>query len=324
MTDELEPGSGAPLAPGGAGDALAPRSGPALSPAAAYLLRCNVASRATMRYSLEAVVRAVQGLEPGAPVDAEAFPWRELRADHVAAVRARLEERCRPATANRHLAALRGVLEMLFEERSLTADELLRAQRAARSVRADDSEPAGRMLSPAEVTKLLEACSSARDRALVALAVHSGLRRDELSRLDLADVDLHTGELSVVGKGRKRRNVFLGGRAREALGTWLDERGLVPGALFWRRDAGGAYQAGKRLSRSGVWTVVTEAAERAGIAATPHDFRRTFASTLLDENVDLATVQKLMGHADPATTSRYDRRGDEAKKRAAEKLDKVF
>lgn len=310
-----------------AAPAAAPLARPAaapLSPAAAYLLRCNSASRATMRYSLEAVVRAVRDLPPATPVDAEAFPWHELRADHVAAIRARLEERCRPATANRHLAALRGVLEVMFDARLLSADELLRAQRAARSVRADDSEPAGRMLSPAEVQRLYEASNCSRDRALLALAVHSGLRRDELSRLDLEDVDRTTGELSIVGKGKKRRSVFLGARPREALALWLDERGAAPGALFWRRDAGGAYQAGRRLSRSGVWTAICTVAERAEIEATPHDFRRTFASTLLDAGEDLATVQKLMGHSDPGTTSRYDRRGDVAKKRAAEKLDKVF
>ena len=53
---------------------------------------------------------------------------------------------------------------------------------------------------------------------------------------------------------------------------------------------------------------------------TWHDFRRTFAGNLLDSGIDLVTVQKLMGHSDPTTTSNYDRRGDEVKRKAIKTL----
>jgi integrase len=189
-----------------------------------------------------------------------------------------------------------------------------------------DGEPAGRMLSPEEIARLFVACGCARDAALVALAVVTGLRREELSRLDLASFDGF--KITVIGKGRKRREVFLptAGRSRELLRMWLAERGDGAGALFWRLDRGGKPVRGSRLTPAGVWSVLTSLGRKAKLAPpiTPHDFRRTFVSTLLDRGVDLPTVQTLAGHADPKTTGKYDRRGDERKKAAAEKLADAF
>ena len=75
----------------------------------------------------------------------------------------------------------------------------------------------------------------------------------------------------------------------------------------------------RRLAAQAVAVICEARAKEAAIAAfTPHDMRRTFISGLLDAGADIATVQRLAGHEDPATTSRYDRRGEAAKQRAIE------
>ena len=76
------------------------------------------------------------------------------------------------------------------------------------------------------------------------------------------------------------------------------------------------------MSEQGILRALQRRSVRAGFDAfTPHDFRRTFIGNLLDAGADIVTVAKLAGHASPSTTSKYDRRGEAAKKRAVDLLD---
>lgn len=308
-------------------NALAARSPAALTrplpldrnPAAVYLAGLGPGSRRTMRQALDAIAALLQ---PGTDTDALTLPWWELRAQHTAAIRSQLAAHHAPATANKALAALRGVLRAAWRLELMAAEEYQRAADIP-SVRGS-TLPAGRGLGAGEIAALLDVCATDptargyRDGALLAVLIAGGLRRAELVALDLADFDPATGALRVRGKGGRERLVYLVNGAAAALADWLNVRGPDAGPLFWPVEKGGR-MARRRMSTQAVYLVLRRRAAEARIPdTTPHDLRRTFVGALLDAGADLALVQRLAGHASPTTTARYDRRPEDAKRRAVE------
>jgi integrase len=134
-------------------------------------------------------------------------------------------------------------------------------------------------------------------------------------------VDYNLDENSVrirSGKGDRERVVYLAEGLREHLLAWLKLRGDYAGPLFCPISWKGNLLTKRRLSDQAIAYLLGQRVKATGIEkASPHDFRRTFISNLLDAGADISTVQQLAGHANVTTTARYDRRGDEAKKRAA-------
>jgi len=161
-----------------------------------------------------------------------------------------------------------------------------------------------------------------RDAALLALLRGCGLRRNEAVSLDLSDFELGTGALKVRnGKGGVDRTVYVPDGLHPVLQAWLNIRGFSPGPLLCHIRKGGRV-VHRRLTPQAVLYLLNKRAREADIAPfSPHDFRRTFVSELLDAGIDMATVQKLAGHQDTATTARYDMRGEETKRRAVQVLD---
>ena len=303
------------------------------NPALVYLARLtSEKSRRTMRGHLGRIA----GLLTQGACDAESLPWGQLRYQHAQAVRARLAETYAPATANTALAALRGVLKEAWQLGQMGAEECQRAC-SVKAVKAE-TLPAGRALTHEELGKLLSCDSTSgvqttrnegscslspievRDRALLALLYGCGLRRAEAVSLDLSDLNDAEGSLRVRGKGRKERLAYASAGVMEALRAWVAVRGGEAGPLFCPVRKSGHVEL-KRLSDQSVYDVYRKRVGRAGIAASsPHDARRSFVTHLLDAGVDLHTVQQMAGHSQIATTARYDKRGEDAKKRAAAKL----
>ncbi|MBU0607973.1 MAG: tyrosine-type recombinase/integrase, partial [Armatimonadetes bacterium] len=265
----------------------------------------------------------------GNQADAMTCPWHELRYPHCAAVRAALEERYAPATANKHLAALRGVLKEAWRLGLVDGESYHRAVDLA-GVRGS-TLPAGRALAAAEVRALFEACADgtpggARDAALLALLYGALLRRSEAVALDLADYDPKAAALAVRhGKGRQERLAYLPAGGRAAVDGWLRVRGDDPGPLLVPVRKGGQVLL-RRLSPQAVLGACQKRQRQApGVGPfSPHDLRRTSIGDLLDAGADLAAVQRLAGHAQVTTTTRYDRRPEGVKRKAAELLQVPF
>jgi site-specific recombinase XerD len=298
---------------------LLPARAPAdRNPAIVYLSQLHAGEgRRAMRHALDAIA----GYVTDGQADALNFPWPALRFQHTAALRAHLAETYAAATANRFLAALRGALKAAWRLELMTAEDYRRAVDLPRVK--SETLPRGRALAAGELRALAEACGAdltpagARDLAMLAVLYCAGLRRSELAGLDLADYNPLTGAVTVrCGKGRKDRITYIGGGS-DALGAWLQARGDVPGPLFWPIRKGGGPDP-RRIGAATVYRVLAKRAEQAAVRSfSPHDLRRTFISDLLDAGADLSTVQRLAGHASTATTAGYDRRPEEAKRRAA-------
>ncbi|NJL20264.1 MAG: tyrosine-type recombinase/integrase [Leptolyngbyaceae cyanobacterium SM1_3_5] len=299
-------------------DALVLSSPPPLTqhPAAVYLTQVGLGSRRTMRQALDTIARLLTQNQ----ADALTLDWSALRYPHTAAIRAILLETYAPTTANKMLCALRRTLKEAQRLGLLSADDYARATDlkaipGSRLLR-------GRALSAQEMTALWSACAidptpaGRRDTALLAI-LRAGLRRSEVVSLDVADVNLSTGAVTIrAGKGCKDRITYLPPGAISAVRAWLELRDRSPGALLYPIHRSGRVIQ-RRLSDQAVLGMLQKRSAQADIApVAPHDLRRTFITELLTAGVDLFTVQQLVGHASPVTTARYDRRGEAAKQRA--------
>lgn len=305
---------------------------PDCNPLTVYLTGLGAGSRRSMAQALEQLARIATGGEVGA----DDLPWAALRYEHTQAIRATLRDTLSartgrplsPASINKTLCALRGVLREAWRLGQMSAEDYHRAI---------DLEPVrgasvlrGRALEPNEVAALFHVLqrdrspAGARDAALLALGIAGGgLRRQEIAGLALPhSLDQSAWVLTVDGKGRQVREVPLKNGSVDALRAWLAHRGQEPGPLFCPVLKGGKMQLGRALSAEAIYRICARRAEQAGVAAfTPHDMRRTYISTLLDRGVDLSVVSKLAGHASgPAITAKYDRRGERAKHAAAETI----
>ncbi|MEK7184464.1 MAG: tyrosine-type recombinase/integrase, partial [Patescibacteria group bacterium] len=143
-----------------------------------------------------------------------------------------------------------------------------------------------------------------RDGAMLETLFSTGLRVAELVSLDRLDVEGRE-EVSVLGKGKKRRVVFLSPNAQTRIKTYLAARADSDPALFIKEK--GNEHNSNRLTVRSIQRLIQHYAQLAGVAehVTPHTLRHTFATDLLQSGADLRAVQTLLGHSSVVTTQRY-------------------
>ena len=209
-----------------------------------------------------------------------------------------------PTSVARHLSSWRGFYTYACRRLGFTANPCvgLRPPKAPKRLPEPLSADAcAQLLDTREADG--DAALLTRDHAMFELLYSSGLRLAELAGLDLADVDLASGEAQVTGKGRKTRIVPVGRHARAALAAWLPLRAaLKPDstALFVSRR-------GTRLGPRSIQLRLQRWARQAGLAqhVHPHLLRHAFATHVLQSSGDLRAVQDMLGHASISTTQVY-------------------
>jgi len=233
--------------------------------------------------------------------------WSELTADDFRAYLFDLMKRERGrATIRLQFAALRSFFKWLTRRREWKSNPLLEVQLPKREKKLPvvlTVTQIDQMLNlplKLEKSKRDAVWAPERDAAILELFYSTGMRLSELVALNVADIDTYTETVRVFGKGKKERLCPVGSKALEAVQRYRLKAGVHDGALFLSKLR-------QRLSIQGVDDVVSKYWRASGLPVhlTPHKFRHSFATHLLNNGADLRSVQELLGHASLSTTQIY-------------------
>lgn len=222
------------------------------------------------------------------------------------AYRARLLERgLAPSTINRRLAALRSMIQ-LGNFLGLVPWKLEVEGVKAEAYRDTRGPGKGGFRKLLGVLARQSGPKAIRDRAALRLLFDLALRRAEVIRLDLADVDIERGSVAVLGKGRSQKVAMtLPTPTRDALAAWLAIRGQEPGPLFRSFDQ--AHKGDGRLTGNSLYRIVRDVGRRAGLKTWPHGLRHAAITEALDATGgDVRAVQRFSRHKDVRVIERYD------------------
>ncbi len=206
----------------------------------------------------------------------------------------------------RELESIKMLHRFLFAEGYLTKDPGAKAASPKLLRRLPE------YLSSREVDRFLSAVPMRREadvrfKAMLELLYASGMRVSELVNMKMSQLDLESGFVRVMGKGRKERIVPVGLSARGALRKYLDVRTNRRRGRLQTSDALFLTKFGKAMSRGEFWRQLKMFSKKAGLHhdVSPHMFRHSFATHLLKGGADLRSVQELLGHSSLSTTEIY-------------------
>lgn len=328
-----------------------------MNTACAYTLYLNKLSLTSQR-SIQSQIRSIGQRLSWLPDD---IAQNIQSIDYQTALRIQamlVSERCSARSINRAMTAIKGIVKIAVILGKVEQLQYLQIQSIS-NLRHGEHE--GSPLTADQAAILLEVMQNAesplsiRNAAIATLLLATGLRRSELSMLQLIHFDQEEQTLFVAkGKGNKSRTVFLPQWVMQFLERWLNIRSNKNGYLFCavlaqqkavlnlsanRKLAAEIKQNISLLSQlkavpkvvpvdvssgldpSTIYRIVQSTTKAIGLeGVSPHDLRRTFITRLLEQNVDINTVRQMAGHAGIATTTIYDKRDKRFMKSAAEQL----
>lgn len=230
---------------------------------------------------------------------------KQISRKHIEGFLKSLQKRVKGKTVARKLTSIKSFHQFLFLENEVEVD----ITKDFSSPKIEKSLP--KVLSIDEVIRILEQVDKntdlgLRNKALLELIYGSGLRVSELLDIKIEDIHLNQSYVIVEGKGNKERMVPISDMANIALRKYIvDARENIlkenkTNYLFLNQD-------GTRLSRQGFFKVLKKIANDAGVTSecSPHTLRHSFATHLLENGMDLRTLQLLLGHEDISTTQIY-------------------
>lgn len=243
-------------------------------------------------------------------LDDSEYSSRTVITEYIAA----LHQNYKPKSAKRKIASMKAFFSYLEYEEILAENPFNKIKTRYR-----EPELLPRTISLSSLQRLLseayrqkDICAktdyqrrkACRDVAVLELLFSTGLRVSELCNLKKEDMDLSQGILRIYGKGAKERMVYIANQSvLDALGDYqtLFLENIDGGELFFYN------RLGRRLSEQSVRFMIRYYANRAGVSEhiTPHMFRHTFATMLLEEDVDIRYIQQILGHSSITTTQIY-------------------
>jgi integrase/recombinase XerD len=217
-----------------------------------------------------------------------------------------------PATVNLRLSPVRKLAREMADNRLLDPAAAAAIERVPGIEKRGNR--AGNWLLKEQANRLLNAPSPAtlaglRDRAILALLLGCGLRRAELLRIDVEDLQQREGRWALpdlAGKGSRVRTVTVPAGVKARIDAWLHAAGIDKGRLFRPVSKAGVLAGEEIRDEKAVWRLVVRYARAAGLGKlAPHDLRRTCAKLCRKAGGELEQIQLLLGHASIETTERY-------------------
>lgn len=204
------------------------------------------------------------------------------------------------ASICRKISTLKSFFKFLMKEKYIKVNP------AASMIYPKRDKKLPEFLTEEEVAVILDTAFTAadqaaiRDRSIMELFYGAGIRISELTGLNVEDIDFFSSVVVIRGKGKKERLVPLGSKAQNAVREYLEKEQRKEGPVFYSRK-------NRRITDRAVRNIVKKYIKRVACLkkVSPHTFRHSFATHLLNRGADLRTVQELLGHASISTTQVY-------------------